>query len=77
LPSCRPTSSIPAAIPIPMHSSKEEPCKSMQSIMERRHTDLLDTREPRSTGLTRVKTTSFHTTLLQWSGISKGDFFEI
>jgi hypothetical protein len=53
-----------------MHSSKEEPCKSMQSIMERRHTDLLVTIEPNSLGSTRVQTTSFHTTpsqnYLQW-----------
>jgi hypothetical protein len=34
----------------------------MQSIMERRHIDLLDTIEPKNSGPTRVKTTSFHTT---------------
>jgi hypothetical protein len=27
-----------------MHNSKEKPCNSMQSIMERRHTELLDTK---------------------------------
>ncbi len=61
-PTCHLPSSIQAAIPIPMHSSKEEPCKSMQSIMERRHTDLLDTIEPKSLGSARVQTTSFRTT---------------
>jgi hypothetical protein len=45
-----------------MHSSKEEPCKSMQSIMKRRHPDLFVTIEPNSLGSTRVQTTSFHTT---------------
>jgi hypothetical protein len=33
-----------AAIPIPIHSSKEEPCNSMQPIMDRRHTESLDTK---------------------------------
>jgi hypothetical protein len=48
----------------------------MQPIMERHHTDLLDSIESKSLGSTKVQTTSFHTTnepKIMCEGIFEGD----